>query len=142
MSERAPVVLSEGPLKGVELEAGASDILFLPDPRRYRAGQPVALSDTNPHAKKWVTLFGRRFFVWVPVEVPPHRLAEYIASRLLTPLALGLWRDGEEVLPDGRAEEGGTREGAAQKVPEAPGARHHAGGGHDVQRPGPGRQAG
>lgn len=151
MSERAPVVLSDGPLKGREMEAGASDTLFLPDPRKYRAGEPVPLHDTNPHVKKWVTLFGRRFYVWVPVEVPETRLAEYVASHLLSPLAMSLWRDGEEVPPNGRAEEkDGPGEGAgpqgrpsrAKEAPPAAGARPVAYSRHNAQRSGAGREAG
>lgn len=143
MSERAPVVLSDGPLKGREMEAGASDVLFLPDPGKYRAGQPVQLHDTNPHVRKWVAIFGRRFHVWVPVDVPEYRLAEYIAGHLLSPLALSLWRDGEEVPPDGRAEGRTTDQTAGpQEVPEAVGAKRVIGPRHVPHGPGPRSEAG
>ena len=101
-------VLSEGPFKGRSIEAEA-DALLLPI-RPFAGDRPLSTHDTNPHRLLPITLFGRHFVVWVLVDVPDYQLPEYVASQLMNPLGLGLWREGEPI--DGRAEQEGDRPGA------------------------------
>jgi len=134
-------VLSEGPFKGRRLPA-EGDVLLLPTSVYTESPGPLSPDDTDPHRRLWVTLFGKKFYVWVPVDVPDDLLPEYIASQLLNPLGLGLWREGEDI--DARAEKvelvhpypparTDVRAYRPAKVPEAPGRTP----GHHGPRPRP-----
>jgi hypothetical protein len=140
-------VLSEGPFKGRSLP-DQGEYLLLPNRPLDTRGplRPLDAHDTNPHRLVPITLFGRAFSVWVPLDVPEHQLAEYVCSQLMNPLGYGLWREGDQI--DGRAEQDndrartsdrGQREEATRnirtgpyrpdRVPEAPGGHHRPGAG-------------